>query len=55
MLRKLMAKIRRVLDRKPKPVIRYNVHKPCDACGQISGKLIDGMCDWCDRFFGAYK
>lgn len=52
MLRKLMDKIRQILDRRPQPI---DVHRPCDTCGQISGNLIDGLCDWCSRLFGAHK
>jgi hypothetical protein len=55
MLRKLMDKIRQIVERPPQPVIRRGIHKPCDACGQVSSTLFDGLCDWCHRFYKAHK
>jgi hypothetical protein len=55
MLRKFNDVMRRIFRRRQEPVVRHNAHKPCDTCGQVSSTLIDGMCEWCNRFFGAHK
>ena len=56
MLRKWIKELwRKRTQKRSEPTVQHNAHKPCDTCGQVSSTLIDGMCDWCNRFFGAHK
>jgi len=54
-VKKLFDAIRRSFRREHTPVVRRNVHAPCDTCGQVNTNLIDGLCDWCHRFYKAHK
>ena len=42
-------------DKLRKEDSKESVEQICDCCGQVTTNLIDGLCEWCSKFYGEHK